>query len=475
MRRYTVSLLLLLVLIGLWELATPLLAAPDEPQHLVKAAAVARGEWIGRGEQVGPITRVSLPAGFTEISAFPRCFAFKPRRSAACTPPVTAHGGPAVEVGTTAGRYPPAYYALTGLPTLVVQGVASDRAARVVSGLLCALLLAAAITWCAGDLAALAVLFAVTPMVLFLSAVVNPSGVEVAAAVASWAALIRLVRDQGPVRRKQLLALTAVLSALVLARPISPLWLLLIAGCVGVLAPRTRLVELARARGVQLAAAVVMALAACQTAWVVIAQSTRLFGKPVHVSRSTALDRLLSPTHIEHLGSQMIGRFGWLDTAAPLLTQWVWAVLGVLVLVVGLASGRPRARVAVLLALALAVLVPALVEASSFPRIGYWWQGRYSLPLAVGVPLLALAGRRPPRRLLQAFVALLAAGVAVGEEAAFANTLARYTVGTGHGLGLGAVHWQPPLPPLVLVVGFGLAVLAWAAWSSYLALHPTTA
>jgi hypothetical protein len=129
----------------------------------------------------------------------------------------------------------------------------------------------------------------------------------------------------------------------------------------------------------------------------------------------------------------------------------------------------------VLLALALTVLVPALVEASSFPRIGYWWQGRYSLPLAVGVPLLALAGRRPPRRLLQVFVALLAAGVAVGGEAAFSNTLARYTVGAGHGLGFGAVHWQPPLPPLALVAGFGLAVVAWAAWSSYLALHPTTA
>jgi hypothetical protein len=475
LRRYTVSLLLLIVLIGLWELATPLLAAPDEPQHLIKAAAVARGQWLGRGEQLGPITHVSLPAGFTEISAFPRCFAFRPRRNASCAPPVTAHAGPAVEIATTAGRYPPTYYALTGLPTLVFPGVASDRAARVVSGLLCALLLAAAITWCAGDLAALAVLFAVTPMVLFLTAVVNPSGVEVAAAVASWAALIRLVREQGPVRRTQLVSLTAVLSALVLARPISPLWLLLIAGCVAVLAPRARLVELARSRGVQLAAAVVVALAACQTAWVVVAQSTRLFGKPVHVTRTTALDRLLSLTHIEHLGSQMIGRFGWLDTAAPPLTVWVWVGLGVVVLAVGLARGRPRARIAVLLALALAVLVPAVVEASSFPRIGYWWQGRYSLPLAVGVPLLALAGRRPPRRLLQVLAAVLVTGVAVGEEAAFAQTLARYTVGAGHGLGLGAVHWQPPLPPLVLVIGFAVAVLGWAAWSAYLALHETAA
>ncbi|MDX6215408.1 MAG: hypothetical protein QOG99_992 [Frankiales bacterium] len=472
MRRYAVSLVLLLSLIGLWELATPLLAAPDEPQHLVKAAAVARGQWVGRGEAVGPRTHVSLPAGFGELGGYPRCFAFRPRRPASCAPQVTSDAGPLVDVTTTAGRYPPVYYGLVGLPTRAVAGIASDRAARLLSGLLCALLLAAAITWAAGDLLALAVPVVVTPMVLFLGAVVNPSGIEVAAAAATWVGLLRLAHGVGPVPRTRLVGVTSAAAALALARPISPLWLVLIPLTVAVSAPRQRLLELVRQRSVQLAGAVLLVVAVAQTAWVVVAQSTRLFGKPVHVSRFGALRRVLTARHVEHLASQLVGRFGWLDTGAPRLSVALWGGLALVLLVIGVMVGRRRLKVALIAALCVGILVPAAVEASSFPRIGFWWQGRYSLPYLVGLPLLAVVGRSLGQLRTRLLAAVVAVAVVVAQLDAFASTLARYTVGAGHGLGLGRVSWHPPLPPVTLVTAFGLVVLLWTAWSVRLASGP---
>ncbi|MCU1624115.1 MAG: hypothetical protein JWL79_2960 [Frankiales bacterium] len=469
MRRYAVSLVLLLSLIGLWELATPLLAAPDEPQHLVKAAAVARGQWLGRGDPIGPRTHVSLPAGFGELGRYPRCFAFRPRRPASCAPQVTSHAGPLVDVTTTAGRYPPAYYGLVGLPTRAVTGIASDRAARVLSGLLCALLLAAAITWAAGDLLALAVPVLVTPMVLFLGAVVNPSGVEVAAAAATWVGLLRLVHGVGPVPRTRLIGVTSAAAALALARPISPLWLVLIPLTVAFSAPRPRLRELVRQRSVQLAGAVLFVVAVAQTAWVILAQSTRLSGRPVHVSRFGALRRLLTARHVGHLSTQLVGRFGWLDTGAPRVSVALWAGLAVVMLVIGVMAGRRRLRIAFVGALCLGILVPAAVEASSFPRIGYWWQGRYSLPYLVGLPLLAVVGRSLGHLRTRLLAAVVAVAVVVAQLDAFASALARYTVGVGHGWGLGRVSWHPPLPPVTLVIAFGLVVVLWTAWSCWLA------
>ena len=461
MRRYALSLVLLVSLIGLWEVATPLLAAPDEPQHLIKAAAVARGQWIGREEAVGPRTHVHLPASFGQLGAYPRCFAFHPHRPASCTPPVTGASGPDVDLTTTAGRYPPVYYAVVGLPTLGVCGVRADRAARVLSGLLCALLLAAAATWAAGDLLALAMPLAVTPMVLFLGAVVNPSGVEVAAAAASWVGLLRLATDSGPVRPGRALSCTAVLCALELSRPISVLWVLLIAGTVGLTSSRDRLGSLIRQRSVQLGAAVVALVAVVQTAWVVLAQSTRLFGTSTHVSGTAALHRVLTVKHVRHLASQMVGRFGWLDIGAPRLTVGLWATGLLLAVVVGFSAGGRRVRIAIAAGLVVTVLAPALIEAGSYSRIGYWWQGRYTLPYAIGLPFLATIGRAP--RIRRPAMAV-AGALALGQVDAFTRTLARYTVGTGHGLGLDRVSWHPPLAPVPLLLLFSAATVCWTAW-----------
>lgn len=468
-RRWWVSFFLLAGMIGAWLLATPLLASPDEPQHLVRAASVARGTLLGRSTVNASTTRFALPAPFVDVQAYPRCFAYRAQVPASCTPPLRARSGPAREVTSSAGRYPPVYYAVVGLPSLVVTGVAADVPMRVVSGLLCAALLATATAWATrpgSRLSSAGLAVSVTPMVLFMAAVVNPNGLEIAAATAVWVGLMALVGEDEPPSRGFLVLLTAVTSALLVARPISVFWAGLSLGVVLLLASGNRLRVLARDRGVRVAALVVAAVAAVEGAWVLGTQSgaLHLARADGQISRAEALRRVLQPSHVKGLAVQLIGDFGWKDTPSPTVTVLLWTGAALAVVVVGLLTSSWRHRAVTVLALVLCVAVPAVLEALALPRLGPWWQGRYTLPLAVGIPLLAVARARPGRRTTLLLAVTVTSAVALGQVFAFVKALARYTVGTGHGLGLGAVRWHPPLPPVVLVGAFGLLVLGWAAW-----------
>jgi hypothetical protein len=113
---------------------------------------------------------------------------------------------------------------------------------------------------------------------------------------------------------------------------------------------------------------------------------------------------------------------------------------------------RPRAAVVAALVAVGVLVVPVVLEARSISEVGYFWQGRYTLPLAVGVPLVLAAGSRSRagRPLLVLLLTALAACHLVG----YVVALGRYTVGQGNGLGLVDEQWAPPLPALVLAVAF---------------------
>jgi hypothetical protein len=162
---------------------------------------------------------------------------------------------------------------------------------------------------------------------------------------------------------------------------------------------------------------------------------------------------------------QMIGDFGWNEVPAPAFTQVMWIAalggLGAVALVLG------RRRDAVTLAV-VGVLSAALPIAFIVYQSGYApWLGRYTMPFAVGVPViagLALRGRvLSGGRHAAAYLA--AAGLAVGQVLAFGQSLRRWTV-----LADGPIQfwknpaWSPPLSSLLLMVAFVVAVVVWCVW-----------
>jgi hypothetical protein len=112
--------------------------------------------------------------------------------------------------------------------------------------------------------------------------------------------------------------------------------------------------------------------------------------------------------------------------------------------------------------------VPILGELMEARSSGLFWQGRYTLPLAVGVPILAgaIAARSPLRLTLPARIPVIGATVlAFCHVTDFAQTLRRYTVGYD-----GAIQfwnhpqWTPPISGLWLTIAFIVTIVAFTMW-----------
>jgi hypothetical protein len=159
---------------------------------------------------------------------------------------------------------------------------------------------------------------------------------------------------------------------------------------------------------------------------------------------------------------EAIGVLGWLDTALPGVTLALAAgavgLLGAASLLVGSAAMRWAAGL--LLTTIAASWIFELYQGSTS---GMYWQGRYSLPLLAGIPLLLGGAQIPPA--VAARVARTAGCVAlvVLNVAAWAAAR-RWGVGT-HG-SLMPWNWDTihsPVPPIVVLSALAALSVALAA------------
>jgi hypothetical protein len=438
-----------------WLATTPLLGSADEPAHVLYAAAAVRGQLL---TPRGPIDHrgttaaiVHLPGDLGRLAAPVPCFAHHAAITADCRS-LFDHR-PVARQFTLAGRYPPAYYLIVGLPSLVDTGPSVVYLMRLVTALLCCALLASAVVTAAEwspRLMVPAVAAAATPMALFVFGAVNPSGLEISAAIGAWVHGLRLVRGPGPVHRRVVVRAAVAMSALAVARPISPLWLLLILLVVAGLAPLPRLAALLRRRDVRVAAGVVLLAVLSTVVWVRVAGSLDLIHSRIG-RYDTAAAKFRVVVHRQPgLIRWMIAGVGWADVPIPALTMYAWKVLVGLFVGLALLAGGWRGRVAVAATLVGSFAVPMVVEASKLNEFGPWWQGRYTLPFAVGIVLVsgAVATRWESAAPLRWVPALVAVVVTAGHLAVLYSGLRRWSVGAPLRDQLHAtVHWWPPLGP----------------------------
>lgn len=463
---------LVFALSALWALATPPMAGPDEPSHVVKAAAVARGQVFGTPNPVeqsldrpGAGTLVRLPSDYLEATALPNCFAFQQDVPASCQPDDLDEPAGQVQVETFAGQYPPLYYALVGWPSLFLDASASIVAMRLVSALLAAALL----TWGSALLLSAPVagprttglLVAVSPMVLFLAGTVNPAGFEIAAAFCLWAAGLRLAVGTGPVERAPLVAAGVAAALLIGSRATGPVWAAAILVVLLVAAPGGRWRTVLAHRDTRWVGPLVVLATALSGAWIVthggVVTTRGLF--PQYEDPQVALLDVLgnSWSYMQNI----IGNFGWLDAPAPPLTFTLWLVALGALLVGALASRAPaRSRAALGLVLLGTAAAPVVLQLPTAADTGLIWQGRYVLPLAVGVPLLAgvLLPTRPDDVLDHQVrtARLVSVVVLVAQVGAFWWGSRRYAEGLQGQLITLAPDWSSP-------VGFLPGVAAYAA------------
>jgi hypothetical protein len=393
--------LLLFALAAAWSVATPLMASPDEPSHVAKAAAVARGQWSGTlgpeptdTSRPGAATIVHLPTDLAASLALPNCYAYHPERAADCVPQLAARTGNTVPVETFAGQYPPLYYALVGWPSLLLTGEAGLYAMRLASAAISAAMLAWGAfrlrTLCGNQLALWGTIVAVTPMVLFLAGTVNPAGWEITVAFSFWAACLAIVSRHGPLATGTLVQAAVSGAVLVNIRASSPFWALAIVVVAIVAAPPGRLRELVRHRLAPWLGSAALLASGAAMGWILmhgnVVSSRNLY--PQFANPKLTL-LAINGRGFEYL-QNMIGDFGWLDTPAPPLTYVLWYLAAGALILLGLSAAmRARPKTGLVLLVCGVGAAPFIFQLPTAANAGLIWQGRYALPVAVGVPLLA--------------------------------------------------------------------------------------
>jgi hypothetical protein len=475
--RWTVSFALLFLLIEAWSLSTPMMASPDEPAHAIKAAAVARGEFYGtpaRATKQGPSPEITVrvPENIAGLGAIPGCYATHPNVPASCAPTPGASTRE-VNTATTAGRYEPLYYAIVGLPSLLWPSNTGIWLMRLVSGLLSALFLASALESAAAckkrRLLVWGVAGAMTPMVLFMAGTINPNSLEASSAICLWASGIALLAEQSVVADRRLLARVGISAAvLVQVRGLSPLWLFLIAVALVVLAGRSQLVELSRDRVARIWAGV-LALSCAFTAWWLIRYDPLALlpinHPPKQASASSVIANSIGLS--DGFVREMIGVVGWLDVPIPSVTYYGWIAIVFMLLGLGLFLGRRPYVVVLVGLLVLVVVVPIVFEATNARNLGYVWQGRYTLPLAAGIPLVAagaVVNGYLTDRMHRRVAIVIPVVLVIAEFAIFFQALRRYTVGLrGTFLPFGG-KWHPPFGTVAISVAFIVFLVAFGIW-----------
>lgn len=473
--RWTGLGVLVFLLGALWAAAMPLMAGPDEPSHVIWGAAVVRGQFageLGEGAQdasrPGAGTVFELPTDYAAAAALPNCFAFRSEQDAACqqdiAPPVPGEESP---VESFAGQYPPLYYALTGWPSLFLAAEAATYGMRLVT----AAIVAALVTWgvwrlartFGAGLATWASAVAVTPMCLFLAGTVNPQALEVSAAFLLWSACAALARGPAPATAGTWVQAAVAWALLVNSRSISVVWAVAIAVVALVMARPGRLRAALRSRVARWCAAGAALATVALGAW--------LLGHPVLVEGELLHPDLANPLRAAHAALTetwgyllgVVGWFGWLDAPSPELTWILWAMATGALLLIGLAV-RTQRRLTVALVLVVVGLIaaPVVMQIPNAAQTGLIWQGRYGLPVAVGLPVVAVLAfvgqdalvRDVVRRAGRIVVPLLA----VGHVMAFLEASRRFAQGTDQRLLALTPEWSSPVGYLTGVALYALVV-----------------
>ncbi len=459
-RAFATSVFVVVVaLLATWAVATPRFAVPDEPAHLFKAYGTAHGEALGTVvEGFAPTIRLfdvpremgtpHLPEGQGLL-----CYFGYPDVPADCA---VGNGGPAI---STAAATPPFWYLVIGGGARLAGGASRIVAYRMVNAAVCGALFALAFAIGRNSRRRRftpLLLVALTPIALFLAGGVQPSGFEIAAFALLWALTLFADDPRAPTATGGFLIGGLFASVLlsrfgaVLAVGSAMVVVLIMLGWQGTrrFINRRFLVPLFGT-----IAAAILALAA----W------SRYAGATVHDSR-TASDwtrwHVIRYTvgALPEIARQIVGVLGWLDTRLPFGAYALYGVFTLMLLTGVVLSRNKRLIMAGAALVAALAVVPIVVNVISAPTAGLIWQGRYSVPLFVGLGVLGMFGwgeytdaadRTRPVVTVRVLACVCFAGA---EILGFWQMLRRFSVGANGKIWLTEpLQWQPSIAPMILI------------------------
>lgn len=433
-----------------WVFSNPPGGAPDEPDHLVKALGTAQLEVGAEGppaqDGVAPVvernasttrlytvpSRLS-PAGFT-------CFAFQPDVSAACLPDERPADVGDVALPTPIGDYPPFLYSPIGwaarLGSSPTEAFILGRLATVAMSWPLLVLAAAHLLRWLGRRAVLGLVWALTPMAIFSTAIVSTSGIEIAAACAVAAVVVAGIHRPESVTSGSTFTVLAIGGgALALSRHLGVVALALFLAILVVNLGWARLRALLRRPTPSFVMMVVVLVGATAAmAWWELAHDTA--ERLGSVLDPDAFGRFVKVAYVPIASS--VGWFGWFDTPLPNWQQSAWITLVVVAVGVALLTGSRRQVASIGAYLAALALLSYLTFAIVFFPVAGIFQGRQVLPLLTFLPIMAAAVLTVPHADGRLFGRL---AVVTGVLVAVAHALAVFWNARRYATGLDAPMW----------------------------------
>jgi predicted membrane protein DUF2142 len=461
-----------------WAVGLPVNGTYDENQHILRAYAAGSGQLYAKPVLTDGYDGAVFDIPKSLLPAHPSC-TWKDRAPATCQAP-TSHDSATARTATTAGRYNPLYYIPVGLPMVISPNFAGIVGGRLVSGLMSALLLAAAVVTAVrlrSRLMVGAVVLVATPMALDLAGSINPNGLEISSGVLLWTALLGLGRAPDGVldhrATRRLLLLAAISAGLLLSiRTLGPLFVALIVVGALLLARRGRIRAILRRRDFRwmlLGVAVVAVYAAAWTLFSGILSTDVTPGHANAMGLGSAVKYIVG-TRVTFWVNQIVGQFSYGETTVPswFITCW-YVLVGALVIPAAALARRRQALVLIGIA-AGSLLILTAFELKYLHTLGWSQHSRYVMPFGVGLLLAAATltrfertiGALPASRLVRLF----AVATAPLQLYALAKVMNRFEVGPSGGFSPFAHGWRPPLGPVTPIAAalLGAAALIALVW-----------
>ena len=372
-------------------------------------------------------TYVDVDNQWLAAQTAPQCFIAQASQPA-CQAPLEDLDVGSARVYTQMGRYTPLAFAISGVGTLAGASDLAYRLARLMVALSSAAMLGLAAACLSKRRVSLVpLLVAITPGVIFMSSVVNPSATEICAALTLWAVLPGFLAV-GIKSKLETVTVAIAGLALIVARPLGMVQYLLVVGIVIVATGSTRrIVQILREHKIIASLHAVAGLFA--TMWYLLVFNSAVDSKlteslPAKVPLGEQI--LHSLGDVPRIIAESIGNFGWLDTPTPQPIALAILLLTAAMIAAGWRSIAESAKLAILLLSVICVLLVVAQDLNYYNILrNYGSQGRHITPLLVGLLLLGARNLMLSRRATRAVIGVWSIAIVVCGLSA----LRRYAVG----------------------------------------------
>jgi hypothetical protein len=227
------------------------------------------------------------------------------------------------------------------------------------------------------------------PGTVFLASTMNPSALEICAAIALWTIMPSVIAHDRT--RFDVLAFGVAGALLILTRAIGPvLYALVIALSYVATKQRRPLVVIAQQFRNALA---IHGVAVLFAGWwylkIYSFQTNNVLSEGIpSISLRSQIDGAVR--HIPMLLDQAVGNFGWLDAPMPRVALYIILALYCVVLARGIVVSSAGARIAMIALCLVTILVVIVLDVNYYSMLrSFGAQGRHIVPLLVGLPIIA--------------------------------------------------------------------------------------